>query len=290
MSQDYLKSNTDKSRFRFDIPLDIIKADEKGWQISGVASTEDRDLQGEIVKQNGLDISVLKAGRGLFNYEHRSNPEDIVGLVEDANFIDKGLKVDGYLFRSHKRAQAIAEIMQSLKKGHEKRVQLSIEGAVINRDPSDKKVVKAARIENVAITFAPVNQNTYATFAKSLQASEAVEPIESLPIADPKDILISSEFESETPKSKEDINKTLTVGNSNVPPSDLSGGAALPKESLCGDSKPKKKAKKKYKAVVKKAILKSISDFMLEKCKTLSKDEVIDILKTEVLPRFEFKE
>ena len=50
---------THSDNFKFNVPLDIIKSDDDGWKVKGIASTEDKDLQGEIVKQQGLDISVL---------------------------------------------------------------------------------------------------------------------------------------------------------------------------------------------------------------------------------------
>lgn len=236
------------SRFKFNLPLEIVKSDEKGWKVKGLASTEDRDLQGEIVKQNGLDISVLKAGRGLLNYEHKNDPENLVGLIENADISGKGLEIEGYLFKKHKRAQAIAEIMQSLDKSNAGRVQLSIEGKIKERNPQNQKEIKQAMIDRVAITFEPVNQNTYLNFAKSLSAhsneqEDVVEDVAKSEGSDPKEILITEEMNNEIEKTvakvcqpsnvtitfleKEPVEKTLTAGygTADAPATRTQGGA-----------------------------------------------------------------
>lgn len=290
--------NAQADRFRFNVPLDIVKSDDNGWQVSGIASTEDPDLQGEIVKQNGLDISELKAGRGLLNYEHRNNPEDILGLIEDADHTDKGLKVNGYLFRSHKRAQAIAEIMQSLKKDHKNRVQLSIEGKVKSRGGENSKIIRSAKVDRVAITFEPVNQNTYVSFAKSLMAGESQIETPKVDSSDPKEILSTPALEEEIAKvqldNTIDVAKALSPAGAGGAPGTLTGGAALAPESLDGDNKEESKKKKKkkitYDLETKKAILAASSNYMIRKYPDAPLGSILDLIKANVLPRLEDSE
>jgi hypothetical protein len=161
--------------FKFYTPVELIKAEKDGqevWQIQGIASTDDQDLQGESIDQNGLDISVLKAGRGLFNWDHQKGPENILGQIEDADFVDhngkKALMVKGYLFQHQERAKAFYNILKSLKKGSGSRVHFSVEGKIIARDLQDQKNIKKARIDKVALTLDPVNPFTYAQLVKSL--------------------------------------------------------------------------------------------------------------------------
>src|SRR5690348_8997451 len=92
--------------FKFYVPLELVKSEKDGedeWQIKGIASTPDEDLQGETVDQSGLDIGLLKAGRGLFNFDHQKGPENVLGQIEDAEFVDQDgkrcLMVKGYLFK-----------------------------------------------------------------------------------------------------------------------------------------------------------------------------------------------
>lgn len=242
-----LNTELPKNRFKFNLPLEITKSDEKGWKVRGLASTEDTDLQGEIVRQAGLDISVLKAGRGLLNYEHKNDPENLIGLIENADISKKGLEIEGYLFKKHKRAQAIAEIMQSLDKGNQSRVQLSIEGKIRERNPENNKEIKQAMIDRVAITFEPVNQSTYLSFAKSLLANEDIqektEEIEKSAGSDPKEIVVSEQLNAEIEKSlsnsenvlpaistetqEDTVEKTLTAGygTADAPATRTQGGA-----------------------------------------------------------------
>lgn len=167
--------------FNFHVPVELTKSEEDGeWRVRGIASTPDQDLQGEIVDQNGLDISPLKAGSGLFNWDHQKGPENILGQIEKADFVDvdgkKALMVDGYLFKNQDRSKAFYNIMSSMKKGASPRVHMSIEGKILDRDRFNSKTIKRARIDKVALTLDPVNPYTYAELVKSLTAPEAEEP------------------------------------------------------------------------------------------------------------------
>lgn len=176
-----------EKRFQFHVPVELQKGKEEDeWRIKGIASTPDQDLQGEVVDQDGLDISLLKAGRGLFNVDHQKGPENIIGQIEDAEFIDqngkKALAVDGYLFKHQDRAKAFYNIMRSVKKSNGPRVHLSVEGKVLARDMADTKKIKKARIEKVALTLDPVNPYTYADLCKSLAADEVGGPVQEVEV------------------------------------------------------------------------------------------------------------
>lgn len=143
---------------------------EDGWKIRGLASTEDRDLEGEIVKQKGLDISPIKEGRGWINFNHSQDPEDIVGKLTDGRIGKEGLEIEGYLFKKHKRAQAIYSILRSLDEKDRHSIKYSIEGDVQQRAGRNKDIVTAAVVNKVSITFDPINTNTYVELVKSLKA------------------------------------------------------------------------------------------------------------------------
>jgi len=167
--------------FQFHVPIDLIKAgeDENGdYKIAGLASTEHEDLQGEIVRKNGLDISYLKAGRGLFNFDHQKGPQNIIGLIEDAKIDKAGLKVEGYLFRHQPSAQGFVNILKSLKDKDKNRVQMSIEGKIVKRGGETGKTIEQARVEKIALTLDPVNPHTYANLAKSLVSNVEANPSE----------------------------------------------------------------------------------------------------------------
>ena len=158
--------------FNFYVPLECYKDKNENWKIKGLASTEDRDLQGEILKQQGLDLSVLKDGKGYLNWEHKNDPKNIIGLIDNAEVTEKGLEIEGQLFSKHDQAKAVYQILESLDDSRKHRMQLSVEGKVISKsdanDGRNSKVVDKARITAVALTMNPVNTKTYAELVKSL--------------------------------------------------------------------------------------------------------------------------
>lgn len=245
-----------KPSFKFSIPVDVKKSDETGaWKIKGIASTQDPDLQGEEVLQEGLDISLLKAGRGLFNLDHKKDPEYVLGQIEDADFVKHdgktALEVQGYLFDSQPKAKALYNIMQSVKKANGPRVHMSIEGKVLERDVLNPKKIKKARIDKVALTLDPVNPFTFADLAKSFNGD--------------------AEIPGDTPESEDEITisrqkleglieavtKALAAGAPSGAPGARTGGAAMQSESLDADAKTvthKEKKKKLDKGMVKSVV------------------------------------
>ena len=152
------------------MPVEFDKSGDD-WRIKGLASTENVDLQGEVVKMSGLDITPLQEGKGIFNFDHQKGPENVVGVIDLASIKKDGLHVEGYLLKKCDRAKHIYNILDSLKPKDKKRLGLSIEGKVLKRS-LDGKTIAAARIDKVALTFDPVNPYTYAEFAKSLESIE----------------------------------------------------------------------------------------------------------------------
>jgi len=166
-----MKKHTNVEDFNFFVPLDVEKAEQKAGQlirIRGIASTPNKDLQGEIVSQKGLDISNLLEGKGLFNLDHGKGMENVIGKIDKAKLTKEGLLVEGYLFPDVEKAKVVNNIMRGLKKGDEKRMQFSIEGKVLKRDG---KRIERAKVTNIALTLQPINDNTYAEFAKSFADS-----------------------------------------------------------------------------------------------------------------------
>lgn len=243
-------------KFQFHIPVELVKSDddENEWKVAGIASTEDQDLQGESVIQDGIDISLLKAGRGLFNFDHQKGPENVLGQIEDAEFVThegrKALLVKGYLFKHQDRAKAFYNILKSLKKGTGPRVHMSIEGKILERDFRNPKAIKKARVEKVALTLDPVNPYTYAELVKSLNADESTQESE------PKVERIELDM-SDVQVLVELAEKSLMAGAPQGAPVGFSAGEAMSKESL--ESRVKKvtygkKEKKNRKEMIKSVI------------------------------------
>lgn len=162
-----------ESGFEFWVPLSISKAKSEGpdqeprRMIEGIASTEDIDLQDEIVRQTGIDFSYFLK-HGYYNNDHKPGFENKVGQPLEAKVTSKGLWTKGFLFKNHKVADAIWELANSLESSQANRkLGFSIQGKVLRR--AGKQIVKCW-IQDIAITAAPINTNTWLDVVKSLNA------------------------------------------------------------------------------------------------------------------------
>lgn len=153
----------------------VVKGGEKGadksgkrW-IQGIASTDARDLQGEIVSQGGIDFShFLK--EGYFNDDHKPGPDAKIGQPTEAKLTKNGLWVKGFLFKDKKRADEYWELMNSLEASQsDRKVGFSIQGKVTRREGNR---IEKCWIQDIAITTQPVNTTTWAEIAKSLNAQK----------------------------------------------------------------------------------------------------------------------
>lgn len=189
------------------MPAQIIKSEDGSYKIGGLASTENIDRQNEVLIQKGMDLSPVDEGKGFFNFDHSNKPEDIIGSIDGYKRSKEGLFVYGNLFKGHQRAEAVYAIMKSLDERKKGAVGFSVEGQIIERDAHNPKIIKKCRIKNVALTFNPVNTNTYASLVKSMN--------------------VDSEFEFEA--TKEEIEKALAISQDrgNTAPAELEGGSCM---------------------------------------------------------------
>jgi hypothetical protein len=227
--------------FNFYIPVELEKSEDDQWKIKGIASTDDSDLQGESIDQSGLDISPLKAGKGLFNWDHHTGPENILGQIEEAEFINhdgkKALQVEGYLFKDQERSKAFHNILKGLKKGTAPRVHMSVEGKVLERAFDDQKNIKRAVISKVALTLDPVNPHTFAELVKSLNAPAVPER----QVSDNIEDLVKID-RKELEQLVEVAQKALSAGTPGAKaPTEMSSGESTTKETL--EQKKKKDPK-----------------------------------------------
>lgn len=248
--------NTANDTFKFVIPADIEKSADGEWRIRGLASTEKKDQQEETIVQKGIDLTPIDKKQGYFNFDHQPGPENLVGVIDGYNKTDKGLYVEGRLFKNHTKAKAIHEIMTSLGNSDKGRVGLSVEGKILERDKTNPKIIKKCQIKNVAITLNPVNAETYADIVKSLTGSN----IEFAANEENNAALKASEAPTFTTQQVASLLKTLGLGGgaANLSPPERSGGDALEPETS------KKKLKK-----LSKVMFKSNMDEILNKIQQL---------------------
>lgn len=153
--------------------MELVKADpavsaqeQKRW-VQGVASTSDNDLQNETVDQNGIDFTYFLK-YGYFNNDHKPGFENKVGQPTDCKITKAGLWTKGFLFQKHKVAEAIWELALALEASKaDRKLGFSIQGKVTRRE--GRRIAKCW-IQDIAITAAPINTNTWLDVLKSFNA------------------------------------------------------------------------------------------------------------------------
>jgi hypothetical protein len=146
------------------------EGDGKRW-IQGIASTDARDLQGEIINQGGIDFSYFLT-HGYFNDDHKAEK---VGEPTEAKLTKNGLWVKGFLYKNtdptkESKSDYYWKMMNDLAaSGSSRKVGFSIQGKVLRRNGNK---IEKCWIQEIAVTTQPVNTATWAEIAKSLAAQK----------------------------------------------------------------------------------------------------------------------
>jgi len=152
----------------------------KSTVIEGVASTENRDIQGEVLDLDGADITPLLEGRGFVNSDHSGRFEHLVGRVLEAKKVNSmadcetssqlkyfqhykkpflWTKLELWDGHGHKEADAISSIYNFYKdRNEDSPIKLSVEGKTLERGPGGS--LKRTLIRGVALTVHPANRTT----------------------------------------------------------------------------------------------------------------------------------
>lgn len=219
------------------MPAELSKGADGEWLVQGLASTPSRDQQGEIILPEGIDASPIDQGRGVLNWDHQKGPENTLGLLDSYSKTKEGFFIKGRLFKNHKKAQSVQEIMSSLGKSDQGRMGLSVEGKILERAGKDGKIIKKCQINAVALTMNPVNQDSFIDLVKSLSTDEVDFQATEENLNNIQDSGNSSEPTFTMTQVMALMQKALSVGDgaATKTPAERSGGDALSPESMdCG--------------------------------------------------------
>jgi hypothetical protein len=173
------------SPFQLWMPLEPLAksiAEGKGQSrpIQGYASTDDQDLQRDVMVQRGMDMKPFLE-KGFIDWDHKGNlgPQYLIGEPESCELRPtekgEGLFIKGHLYENHPTADAAWAMLERFESGASARqLGFSIDGHVIRRSG---KYVQKAVIRHVALTHQPVNPFTFAQLAKSLADEEDLPPV-----------------------------------------------------------------------------------------------------------------
>ncbi|MBK8202844.1 MAG: hypothetical protein IPK68_11160 [Bdellovibrionales bacterium] len=153
-----------------------IKANgNKFFRFSGIASSEARDSYGEIIKQHGIDLSLVKRGKVIVNAEH---DDTAIGNVELAEIRNGRLYIEGIVYIKTVKAKQFYDRL--LKNDPSSPVTLSIEFVNPEYNKNDKSVVNEVVLTGVAligIQDKPANNDTYAKLLKSVSQSDLFDEL-----------------------------------------------------------------------------------------------------------------
>lgn len=272
--------------FKFVVPATLEKAKDGEWRVRGLASTGRVDQQGELIMQKGVDLSPIDKKRGILNWDHAKGPENTIGVLDGYNRTDKGLFIEGRLFKNHSKAKAVREIMESLGEGDQGRMGLSVEGRIIERDPSNPSIIRRCQISAVALTMNPVNTDTFADIVKSMNASEQVE-FDSQETAQIDEKSDEPTFTSTQVLAI--VQKALSIGPASASAPNLkTGGDALGQEDL-EDKKKKPEPKAKLRKM-SKSLYKANLTMVMDRLQTLypnyTRTEIWEAVKERLNTKF----
>lgn len=209
LSEIYKSSNNDKS---------------DNYIVTGIASNSDRDLQGEVICPEGLDISYLLSS-GYIDYEH--DKDSVIGVpIEDGTYVDSdGLHLKALIFGDDPRVQKMFKLQQHFDdSGVDRNLGFSIEGKVLDRDVTDESIVREVMVSGVALTYRPACDSarvkSWSKVVKSVTENQSLQEVE-------------KSLNTDAPL--ENINKGgAWEAGSGISPKTQHGGAAIRTESLEG--------------------------------------------------------
>lgn len=209
LSEIYKSSNNDKS---------------DNYIVTGIASNSDRDLQGEVICPEGLDISYLLSS-GYIDYEH--DKDSVIGVpIEDGTYVDSdGLHLKALIFGDDPRVQKMFKLQQHFDdSGVDRNLGFSIEGKVLDRDVTDESIVREVMVSGVALTYRPACDSarvkSWSKVVKSVTENQSLQEVE-------------KSLNTDAPL--ENINKGgAWEAGSGISPKTQHGGAAMRTESLEG--------------------------------------------------------
>ena len=211
-----------KKNFDVFLPIDKVEksgeGDEATYTISGMASTSDKDLQGETIDPQGINADYLLSD-GWVDFEH--DRDQVIGVPTENTYVDsKGLFLEAKLFKNMPQVQDIIKLYHNIKDNHiDRQLGFSIEGNVLERDASDDSIIRQVQITGVAVTKNPANTHaTWELVSKSIFGLDNEEPTKDSDTTDSKPMLSMTVKLDKT-------NKALTAGHGITPSTQNDGGA-----------------------------------------------------------------
>lgn len=151
-----------QDKFRFFLPVHIEKGKDgkiKEVIVEGKASSPDLDSQEEMLDPQGADLSSFL----IINDNHIKGSAGILGEITESAAKKDGIYLKGRLYPELESVQKFVQLEDAIKKNNGRlRLAMSIEGRALERDGLDPRKIKRSKLTGVALTYQPVNGNTWA--------------------------------------------------------------------------------------------------------------------------------
>lgn len=244
------------------MPIDRVEksgeGDEATYTISGMASTSDKDLQGETIDPQGINADYLLSD-GWVDFEH--DRDQVIGVPTENTYVDsKGLFLEAKLFKNMPQVQDIIKLYHNIKDNHiDRQLGFSIEGNVLERDVSDDSIIRQVQITGVAVTKNPANTHTtWELVSKSIFGLDDEKEHSKTP-----DTTDSKPMLSMTVKLDK-MNKALTAGHGITPATQTDGGA-FRTEALSGQLVSLAENMKQARKIGLRPVANSVADILAHK-------------------------
>lgn len=150
-------------------------SDKAFFKFSGVASSESRDSYGEIIKQQGINLSLVRQGKVVVNAEHDNIT---IGKIEQAEIRNGTLYVEGIVYLKTPKAKRFYDLLKD--NDPTRPVTLSIEFVNPGYSKYDRSIVNEIVLTGVAligIKDEPANKDTYVELLKSVPKAELLNEL-----------------------------------------------------------------------------------------------------------------
>ncbi|MBY0315403.1 MAG: hypothetical protein K2Q26_07780 [Bdellovibrionales bacterium] len=140
------------------------------FRFGGVASSESRDTHGEIIKQQGINLSLVSQGEVIVNAEHDNLT---IGRIENAEVKNGKLYVEGIVYLKSIKAKRFFNLLK--KDDPSNPVSLSIEFVNPEYSKADKNTLNQVVLTGIALIGLkdePANSDTYAELLKSISRAD----------------------------------------------------------------------------------------------------------------------
>lgn len=157
------------------ITVKLRQYDKTYFRFSGIASSESRDSYGEIIKQRGIDLTLVDQGKAIVSAEHDNTT---IGKIEYAEIRSGRLYIEGIVYLDTPKAKRFYNLL--LKDDPNRPVTLSIEFVNPEYSRNDKTTLTKVILTGVALVGLveePANKDTYVELLKSISKKELLKEL-----------------------------------------------------------------------------------------------------------------